>query len=513
MKKIIIYIIAVLTVICITSCNVIVTPPETTGAAETETVYPHSDMELAPLESIIATTEYQQIPVYVFKYFFMDQYSTFISNYYSYLSYYGLDLSIPLHDQAYLGSEEEGTWYGFFLERGQSAFEQYAKFAEMAKKEGITLDEDDYKKIEDNLDSIQKIADSYSMSFEEYMSDYMGEGMTRERMKAATEISQLGYKYYEKIYYEPTYTEAQIEEVYKNSNGAYSLVDYYEAYITALYDETDTDEQAEAAKTEAKTRAEKMKELLEGGMSFSEAYYTVNPEDKPKETADTTETTDTTEATETGEEESKENAMKSDEDFLYTAVEYSSDEKYEFLYKDDIKDGQVNIYYDTSGNAYVIQCVKAPYKNTSKTVDVRHILLSSVDYDSEEEAYAQAQKLLEQINAAADPKAEFIELVPQYSSDTGSKSKGGLYTEVAPGYMVEEFNDWCFDPERKVGDTGIVLTDFGYHIMYFDNFGEEIWYYSCETELRDNDFNKKAEEIYDTVKITYDDDLLDRLIK
>ena len=79
--------------------------------------------------------------------------------------------------------------------------------------------------------------------------------------------------------------------------------------------------------------------------------------------------------------------------------------------------------------------------------------------------------------------------------------------------MVDEFNDWCFAPERKVGDTDIVLTDYGYHIMYFDNFGDELWHYSCETELRDNDFNKKAEEIYNTVTITYDEDLLDRLIK
>ena len=33
--------------------------------------------------------------------------------------------------------------------------------------------------------------------------------------------------------------------------------------------------------------------------------------------------------------------------------------------------------------------------------------------------------------------------------------------------MVAEFNDWCFDSERKVGDHGIVKTTYGYHIMYF----------------------------------------------
>ena len=33
--------------------------------------------------------------------------------------------------------------------------------------------------------------------------------------------------------------------------------------------------------------------------------------------------------------------------------------------------------------------------------------------------------------------------------------------------MVQTFNDWCFDPERKSGDHGIVDTDFGSHMMYF----------------------------------------------
>ena len=33
--------------------------------------------------------------------------------------------------------------------------------------------------------------------------------------------------------------------------------------------------------------------------------------------------------------------------------------------------------------------------------------------------------------------------------------------------MVETFNDWCFDESRKPGDTGIVATEYGYHLIYF----------------------------------------------
>ena len=33
--------------------------------------------------------------------------------------------------------------------------------------------------------------------------------------------------------------------------------------------------------------------------------------------------------------------------------------------------------------------------------------------------------------------------------------------------MVKNFEDWCFDSSRSVGDTGIIETEYGYYVMYF----------------------------------------------
>ena len=33
--------------------------------------------------------------------------------------------------------------------------------------------------------------------------------------------------------------------------------------------------------------------------------------------------------------------------------------------------------------------------------------------------------------------------------------------------MVTNFNDWCYDAARQPGDTGIVESPYGYHVMYF----------------------------------------------
>ena len=69
--------------------------------------------------------------------------------------------------------------------------------------------------------------------------------------------------------------------------------------------------------------------------------------------------------------------------------------------------------------------------------------------------------------------------------DPGSASNGGLYEDVAPGDMVEEFNDWCFEDGRTPGDTGIVKTKFGYHIMYFVSASEQLyWEAQAESQYR-----------------------------
>lgn len=117
------------------------------------------------------------------------------------------------------------------------------------------------------------------------------------------------------------------------------------------------------------------------------------------------------------------------------------------------------------------------YKTVSmdKTnVNVRHILIQPEDTDKDN-SVSEAEKAAAKAKAEAlletwkqDPTEEnFAALAEQNTSDPGSKDNGGLYEDVYPGQMVAAFNDWCFDSSRKTGDTDVVETDYGYHIMYF----------------------------------------------
>ena len=137
------------------------------------------------------------------------------------------------------------------------------------------------------------------------------------------------------------------------------------------------------------------------------------------------------------------------------------------------------------------------YYNTHKedydSVTVTHILISTVSEDggqisSQEKLAAgkKAEELLTRIEAGED----FKKLAEEYSDDPGVKENGGQYT-FGKGEMVEPFENWAFT--HAPGDTGIVETDYGYHVMKMDNREEESFEAlkdMIQTTLINNSFNE-----------------------
>ena len=121
-------------------------------------------------------------------------------------------------------------------------------------------------------------------------------------------------------------------------------------------------------------------------------------------------------------------------------------------------------------------------RNDFNAVSVRHILVDSED---------KANELLEQWKSGEATEDSFAALATENSTDGGSASNGGLYASVVPGQMVEEFENWCFDPARKTGDTGIVQTSYGYHIMYFVGAdAQPYWQTQVTNTLKSADYDE-----------------------
>ena len=155
----------------------------------------------------------------------------------------------------------------------------------------------------------------------------------------------------------------------------------------------------------------------------------------------------------------------------------------------ELTDDEISAYFDENAANYAAQNIA---KDDPNMVNVRHILITpQADENAETDENGQPV-LTEQNWTNAQMKADeiykmwqegdateetFAALATEYTEDPGSMSTGGLYEEVYAGQMVQEFNDWCFDAARQVGDTGIVKTSYGYHIMYFSGVCDHPYWY------------------------------------
>lgn len=174
------------------------------------------------------------------------------------------------------------------------------------------------------------------------------------------------------------------------------------------------------------------------------------------------------------------------EDYMhYLTVYYSGIEYVDSLYeKMAPTDAEIEAYFEA--NADTLKTTYGVDKESGKLIDVRHILVipegGTTDENNQtvysDDAWAaclaKAEEILKQWKAGDATEDSFAALATEKTEDPGSQSTGGLYQYVYKGQMVPAFNDWCFDESRRFGDTGIVKTNYGYHIMFFV-YGEEGW--------------------------------------
>ena len=81
---------------------------------------------------------------------------------------------------------------------------------------------------------------------------------------------------------------------------------------------------------------------------------------------------------------------------------------------------------------------------------------------------ADAQKLLKEWKKkTAGTEATFGEYARKYTKDPGTLVNGGRYQNIRKGQMTGFLDAWCFDPARQAGDTTILRSDYGVHILYF----------------------------------------------
>lgn len=125
----------------------------------------------------------------------------------------------------------------------------------------------------------------------------------------------------------------------------------------------------------------------------------------------------------------------------------------------NVSDDDLRQYYNQHAEQY-----KVPER-----VHVRHILVKTpppgadakVDQKAVDEAKAKADGLLKQIQSGGN----FEELAKKNSDDPGSAAKGGELPAFQHGAMVPEFEQAAFALQNKGQLSGLVKSQYGYHII------------------------------------------------
>ncbi|MBQ2766070.1 MAG: peptidylprolyl isomerase [Clostridia bacterium] len=406
-------------------------------------------------------------------YFFNDSYLAFLNYYGSYVSYYGLDPALPLKSQ---NVSENETWFEYFMDGARQNVSDLLMINEAAAADGVALTDEETAAIRGRADEIDTAL--------------YGKGTNRDDIYNAKLIEALAYKYQLAKEAELTPTDDEIDAYYAENSKNYQFVDYLSLKLS--YIDSDSDETTTATLTEDEVKAltdklaaatdeESFKALAKEAIRESEPA--IPDEDLDNRVADLA----TAEA-------------------AYTADDFS-----EWAFG-EAEIGETHTVIDETAHTYTVYMLTAkPYRSETETINVRHILLTDGTYGKREKALKAAEKLLEEFKAGEATADAFALLALEYSEDTGSYYAGGRYENVLPGQMVESFDAWCFDDTRAVGDTGIVETDYGVHIMYYGGDGKAEWQASVANTIVSEGLNSLVEEWSKKYTVAFDDTVLNMI--
>lgn len=447
------------------------------------------------------------ITEYLLNYF----YQRFSSNYGT--SYF--DTTKSLKEQ-YYDQDKGQTWYDYFLDYTKNYIEQTLVFAEAATEAGKKLSEDNLSSLSEGFSAMESAASENSMSVDEFIRKNYGDDVTKEDIENIQKITLLAQNYSDELYAGFEYSDKDYEKYYKDNKNSFDMVDY----LTYTFPFTTSTDDGSAAVDDAKKSVMKENaDALAASKSVEEFedYITQYLKANPNLVSVSVQSSESSIT-----EEDFNNAIESTVKAAHKEKQPISDltDADKWIFDSKRKSGDTTVIETETGyNVYMI--AKTAYRDESINKNVRHILIKAIDEDeasksgveprSDEEAKAKAEEIYEEWKKGEATEDTFAEMAMNYSEDTGSAANGGLYENVYEGQMVPEFNDWLFDPSRKAGDTGIVKTQFGYHIMYFSGSCDPSWQITADTALRTNDMKKKYDEFSEKYKVEYDDEALNAL--
>ena len=441
------------------------------------------------------------------------QYYNTFGNYWSMML--GFDTTKPLNEQKY---NEDKSWADHFVDSAiEDAQGVYALYDD-AMANNYKLSDDDQKNLDSYAENLELYATYYGFSnVKSYLRNTYGNGATEDSYLEYYKVCAIASAYLSDYSDKLEYDAEDYRAYEKDKFDDYSTVSYvhYTLNYTAYLGEgtkgedgktTWTDEQREEARKALKADIEVLKAAgIKDKDSFDNAIQALEvnkiEEGSTKKAPTATEVKHAffknISLNEKVVEWLKADDRKAGDLDAFESYTYADHEDDEHEHGDDCG-------CERTVDAYTIVLFNELCDHTAKMANVRHILVKfeggttdkdkNTIYSDEEKAAAkaEAEKILQEWLAGKATEESFGELANAKSDDQNGKvTNGGLYEEIYQGQMVESFENWCFAEGRKAGDTGIVETDYGYHVMYYSSTDEMSYRDTMiESDLRSEDTEK-----------------------
>lgn len=451
-----------------------------------------------------------KIKVSTYNFYFATLYNSMLSQQSQY-EQYGIDLADAgldvdfdkkLSQQTYTDPDTEETmgWdehmHDLVVDSIESTYTYYLAAVEANGGEDPEITDDQKTEINDTLDSYEETASGYGYTLSGYLVQAMGKGVTESVFRTETTRQYIAQNYQEELSSgteNTTYTEEDIN-AYKDEH----LEDLQSVDIKIFECSSEDDAKAfsESLAADGSNFAELCTEYASSDFD-KKAYADEGYSTELGMTRSALQSRGYAIATADAHEHEDGEEHSDDEELTYSGLDW--------LFSSDRQVG--DIYQYSTSVVYVIAPASLSDRNT---VNVRHILIAPETDEEDADAttatdeqwtaaYDQARELLASWDGTEDG---FAALATENSTDTGSTENGGLYEDVVTGQMVNSFSTWCFDDSRKAGDTGIVRSEYGYHIMYFVGENDQkIWQYNAEQALLSEDSASAAEALEDEYTI------------
>ena len=402
--------------------------------------------------------------------------NNYITQYGSYLTYFGLDTSKDLSTQMY---SETLTWKDYFEQNAVESLKQNKALMAEAKAAGFTYDTtDEYNTFKE---TIKTSAASAGISEKEYVRSIYGGYATMSRIEEYVKNDMVMNAYYEKLQEDNAPSDDEIQSYYEENKATYDSVDYR---LTTIEAELPTEPTELADPVEATTAPDADTDGTATTDTTQDTAYQPSDAEIAKAMEDAKVLADDAEQTVAKDGEAHENEKKSSVNYLIS----------DWLFDDARKAGDTTVITNDNSHCYYAVAFEKRYLDETPSADVR-VIIPTEDKTGEE--------ILEEWKNGVATEDSFAELCKKYTQDTSAVENGGLFEQVTKTGMTEELSNWIFDNSRQAGDTVAITVSDTTYVLYYIGQDQPEWKINIKNTLVSDTMSQHMQDI--TADVTVED--------